>query len=437
MNDLVIKNGKVLDPISGVSGAYTIVVKDGEIHSMQKGNGRTPAGANVIDAKGMYVTPGFVDIHTHLREPGYEYKEDINSGTKAAVAGGFTTICCMPNTKPVCDNQSVIEHIIDKARVIGRCRVLPIGAISKDLKGTEMADIGDLASAGALAITDDGNSVMNSLLMRRAAEYAKTFGLSVMDHCEDVTLSGDGVMNEGAVSTELGLSGIPAEAEEIQVARDILLAKLTGTHFHITHVSTAASLELIRQAKKKGINVTCDVTPHHISLTEDAVRGYSTDTKMKPPLRSAADVKALIRGLNDGTVDAIASDHAPHAIIDKELGYDSAAFGVVGLETTLPVALKLVHEDKLSLKRAVELLTGGLNSLNPAGGLGGLKRGSIADIVVFDPNAKVTIDASKFYSKGKNTPFNGWKLKGKVLYTIFGGKVVFDHEKGVSGPSGW
>ncbi len=354
MGELLIINGRVVDSINNIDGMFNILVRDGRIASVDKAKKKDFNG-DVIDAKGCIVSPGFVDIHTHLREPGFEYKEDIESGAQAAVAGGFTTICCMPNTDPVNDNASVSEYIMKRARQVGLAKVVPIGAISRGLKGEGLADIGDMAELGVAAVTDDGRPVMNSLLMRRAAEYATTFGLPIMDHCEDLNLSQKGVMNEGAVSTELGLQGMPAAAEEAHVARDIAVARLTGAHFHITHVSTAGSLELIRNAKKEKLNITCDVTPHHLTLTDEEVMGYSTNTKVNPPLRTKKDVEALIKGLAEGTIDAIATDHAPHGIIDKELGFDTASFGVTGLETALPVVLKLVHDKRLTMKRMVEL----------------------------------------------------------------------------------
>lgn len=437
MNELVIINGRIIDPINGIDGEHTVVVHNGKIAAIEKGEKqKNQSGAKVIDAKGMIISPGFVDIHTHLRDPGFEYKEDIESGSKSAVAGGFTTICCMPNTDPVNDNAGVSEYIIKRSREVGLANIIPIGAISKGLKGEAMADVGDQAAVGVAALSDDGRPVMNSLLLRRSAEFASSFELPIIDHCEDLNLTKNGVMHEGAVSTELGLSTMPSAAEEAHVARDIALSKLTGAHFHITHMSSAGSVELIRTAKKKKINITCDVTPHHLTLTDEAVRGYNTNFKVNPPLRSEADVKELLKGLIDGTIDAIATDHAPHGIIDKELAFDSAAFGIIGLETALPVVLKLVHEKKVSLKRMAELLTSGMNILRGDYSQG-LKKGAVADITIFDPEEKVTINAKSFYSKGRNTPFDSWKLKGKVRYTIVGGKLVFDDQKGISSTLGW
>jgi len=435
MNDLVIINGRIVDPINGTEGEHAIIIRDGKIASIEKAK-KVQTSAKVIDAKGMVVVPGFVDIHVHLREPGFEYKEDIESGSSAAVAGGFTTICPMPNTDPVNDNASVTEYIMKRAGLVGLANVLPVGAISKGLKGEALADIGDLAAAGAVAISDDGRPGMNSLLMRRAAEYAGSFNLPIMDHCEDSCLSKNGYMHEGSVSTELGLNAQPSAAEEVQVARDIALAKLTAAHFHITHVSSAGSIEMIRAAKRKKIRVTCDVTPHHLTLTHEAVKGYNTNTKVNPPLRTGIDQKELIKALADGTIDCIATDHAPHGIIDKELGYGTAAFGMVGLETAFSVLMRLVHDKKIGIKRLVELLTTGLNVLKGDGYSQGIKKGATADIVIFDPEAKVTIDSGAFYSKGRNTPFDGWKLKGKVRYTIVGGRLVFDDQKGIFSPVG-
>lgn len=437
MSELIIINGRVIDPFNDIDSEQTVVVRDGKISSLEKAgkkNLQKFGSAKVIDAKGGVVCPGFVDTHVHLREPGYEYKEDIVSGTKAAVAGGFTTICCMPNTSPVNDTASVTEYILKRAAVDGFARVLPVAAISKGLKGETMADIGDQAKAGVVALTDDGKPVMNALLLRRVAEYALGFDLPIMDHCEDLNLTSSGVMHEGSVSTELGLRGIPAAAEESHIARDIALARQTGAHFHITHVSTAAGLEMIRQAKKKKLPITCDVTPHHLTLTDESVRGYSTNMKVNPPLRPASDVKELIKGLVDGTIDAIVTDHAPHGVIEKELGFDTASFGMIGLETALPVLLQLVHDKKISMKKLVALLTSGLNVLKGKDVSTGFKKGSVADITVFNPDEKVTINADDFYSKSRNTPFDNFKLKGKVLYTILGGEVVFDNEKGVFSP---
>lgn len=428
---IAIINARVIDPQNNLNGEFNILIRDGKIVAVNKGRGKIPEDIIVIDAKGAIVCPGFVDIHVHLREPGFEYKEDIESGSKAAVAGGFTSICCMPNTDPVNDNASVTEYIIKRAKAVGLTKVFPVGAISKNLKGEQMADIGDLATAGVVAITNDGKPVMNSLLMRRAAEYASTFGLTIMDHCEDLNLAANGVMNEGAISTELGLEGIPAAAEEAHVARDIALAELTGAHFHITHVSTKGSIEMIRVAKKKKLSVTCDVTPHHLALTDEAVRGYGTNTKMNPPLRAAKDVRELIRGLNDGTIDCIATDHAPHGVVEKELGFETAAFGVIGLETALPVVLSLVHDKKITLKRAVELMTNGLHVIGAKNKNDGIKKGAIADITIFDADYKVVVTSAKFYSKSRNTPFEGQKLRGKVLYTIVGGRIIYDHNKGL------
>jgi dihydroorotase len=437
MNELIIKNGHVIDPLNNIDGKFSVTIRDGKIFDIKKSGGRTGANGSAIDASGAIIAPGFVDIHTHLREPGFEYKEDVTSGLRAAAAGGFTSICCMPNTNPVNDSGNITEYLLKRACSVGLSRLLPVGAISKGLKGEQLADIGDQASAGAAAVSDDGRSVMNSLLMRRAAEYASTFGLTIMDHCEDANLAANGVMNEGWVATELGLRGLPSAAEETHVARDIALSKLTGAHFHLTHISSAGSVELIRAAKKKRINVTADCTPHHLVLTDEAVRGYNTNFKVNPPLRNAEDVKELIRGLIDGTIDAIASDHAPQGVVDKELGFDTAAFGMIGLETALPVVLKLVHERKISLKRMIELFVSGLNVLQKNKYSGGIKKGSVADVTIFNMNDSVTIDSSRFYSKSRNTPFGGWKLKGKVLYTIVGGRVVFDHEKGISFAGGW
>ncbi len=422
MKQLFIINGHVIDPANNVDAKMNLLVKDGKIAELTTST-KVSNDVETIDVKGAIVCPGFIDMHCHLREPGEEYKEDIASGSAAAAAGGFTSICCMPNTNPVNDCAAVNDYILRKAN-IAVVKVLPVGAITKGLKGENLADIGDLANSGAVAISDDGQPVINSSLMRRAMEYASSFNLPVISHAEDLTLTGKGVMNESLTSTELGLRGIPAAAEEAMIARDILLARLTGAKLHIAHVSTAGGVEMIREAKKLGLPVTCEVTPHHFTLTEQAVHDYDPNTKVKPPLRSENDRNEVILGLADGTIDAIATDHAPHNIIEKELGFEESAFGMIGLETALPLALKLVQDKKISLNRMVELLT-----LKPAKilnlNIGSIGKDDTADMVIFNPKTPVTIQASTFKSKSRNTPFNGWHLLGKVLYTIVDGKIVF------------
>jgi dihydroorotase len=371
------------------------------------------------------VLPGFVDLHVHFREPGFEYKETIQSGAAAAVAGGFTTVCCMPNTNPVNDNQAITEFIVDRAREAGLANVLPIGAITKGSEGKELAEIGDLRRAGCVAISDDGRPVMNSLVMRRAMEYALAFDVPVIDHCEDLHLSEGGCMNEGLVSTELGLPGIPAAAEDVMVARNVALADLTGARLHLAHISTEGSVRIVREAKSRGIKVTAEACPHHFTITEEVVRGYNTLAKMNPPLRTWKDVQAIKEGLRDGTIDAIATDHAPHATQEKQQGFTDAPFGIVGLETAWPLTLALVDEGILSLESAVDKL-----SSAPAKAFG-LSKGTLAvgvdaDVVVADPHESWEVDPAKFRSKSRNTPFAGWKVKGRIKTTIVGGRVVFE-----------
>jgi dihydroorotase len=419
--NLLIKNGYVIDPANNVDEKLDVLVTDGKIARLGKPGTITANGAQVIDASGKLVVPGLVDMHVHLREPGFEYKETIATGTAAAKAGGFTSICCMPNTNPVNDSRSVTEFILAQARNAS-ARVFPIGAITKSSKGEELTEMAELHTAGCFAVSDDGRPVMNAGIMRRAMEYSKIFDLLVISHCEDSSLSDKGVMNEGVVSTELGLRGIPRAAEEVMTARDLLLAELTGARLHIAHVSTTRSIGLIRDAKSRGVKVTAETCPHYFALTEEAVRGYNTMAKMNPPLRTADDVAAIKQGLKDGTIDVIATDHAPHAADEKSGEFDYAPFGIVGLETALGLTLKLVDEGVLSLSEAFKKL-----SSNPASIMkinkGTLSVGVEADISIIDPGVEWTVDASQFKSKSKNTPFNGWKLKGKAVQTLVGGRI--------------
>ncbi|MDR4495413.1 MAG: dihydroorotase [Nitrospirales bacterium] len=424
---IVIRGGTVIDP-GRFNGLADVLVQNGRVveigmpllASLPEG----PA-LRTIDATGLIVSPGFVDLHCHLREPGFEYKETIQSGAASAIAGGFTSICCMPNTQPVNDNESITDFILTKAKEAGTARVFPIGAITKKSEGEELADIGELIGAGCIAISDDGRPVMNSLVMRRAMEYAKAFGVPVVDHCEDLHLSCGGSMNEGIVSTQLGIPGIPHASEEVMVARNLSLAHLTGVHVHLAHLSTARSVELVRLAKKQGLPVSAEVCPHHFSVTEEAVRGYNSNAKMNPPLRTDPDVQALKDGLRDGTIDVIATDHAPHAIQEKQLEFDAAPFGIVGFETALPLTLRLVEEGVLSLEQALDKLAKSPANLFhlPAGSL---DVGEAADVVIFDPKEEWVIDPDRFRSKSRNTPFGGWKVKGRVKQTIVGGRLVYE-----------
>ena len=422
MAKILIKGGRVISPAQKFDDTCDVLIEKGKVTAI--GKDLDAQGAEVIDADGKIVTPGLVDIHVHLRDPGLEYKEDIASGTLSAVTGGFTSIACMPNTKPVNDNQSVTNYILNKVKEEGHCRVFPIASISKGLQGESMTEMGELKDLGVYGVSDDGKPVSNAQLMRRAMEYAKPFGITIVTHAEDLELVGSGVMNEGPVSTELGLKGIPWVAEDAATAREIMLAEFTGAHLHVAHVSTKGSIDLVRQAKKRGVNVTCEATPHHFTLTDEAVRGYNTNAKMNPPLRSAEDREAVRQGIADGTVDAIATDHAPHHIDEKNVEFSIAMNGIVGLETALPLSLQLVEDGLIDLPKAVALLTCG-----PAAALGipagQLEKGGVADVTVIDPELEWTVDAQKLVSKSKNTPFDGWKMKGAALCTIVGGKITY------------
>lgn len=420
--NILIQNGRIVDPANAIDEALDLLVSDGTIARFGKAGTIKAAGAQVVDAKGKLVVPGLIDMHVHLREPGSEYKETISTGTAAAKAGGFTSVCSMPNTNPVNDTRSVTEFILSQAQREAVARVFPIGAITKGSRGAELAEIGELYDAGCVAITDDGKPVMNGAMMRRAMEYATIFDIPVISHCEDMSLAGKGVMNEGFVSTELGLKGIPGAAEEVMVARDVALAEFVGCRLHIAHVSSAGSVRVIREAKERGIKVTAETCPHYFSLTEEAVRGYNTLAKMNPPLRTAEDRGAIRDGLRDGTLDVIATDHAPHGMDEKSVEFDYAPFGIVGLETALGLTLKLVNEGVLTLEGAVRAL-----SLNPAKALtinkGTLSVGADADITIIDLDQEWVVDALQFKSKSRNTPFGGWKLKGRAVETIVGGRL--------------
>jgi dihydroorotase len=423
MSALVIRHGRVLDPAGGIDAIQDVLIEDGAITRVGASLA-APEGARVIDAIDKVVCPGFIDIHVHLREPGHEYKETVATGTRAAAAGGFTAVCCMANTDPVNDNGAVTDYILAKARTEGAVRVYPIGAVTRGLKGETLAELAELAEAGCVAFSDDGKPVMNAALYRHAMEYVLPFGVPVVSHAEDVHLSRGASMNEGVVSTELGLTGAPAASEDIMVARDILLAELTGAHVHIAHLSTAGAVRLVRDGKARGIRVTAEVTPHHLVLTEDAVRTYDPNTKMAPPLRSKRDREALVEGLLDGTIDCIATDHAPHALSEKEGEYDHSAFGIVGLETAVAVLLdQLVRPGHVPLATLVARMTRDpARLLNLPGGR--LTAGAPADLTLLDLEAEHTVAPARFRSRSRNTPFGGWTLRGAPWMTIVGGKVV-------------
>src|SRR3990167_80943 len=423
---ILIKGGRIIDPSRNFDKVGNILIEKGTIKSYPEDIKKLEkdSAIKVIEAGGKIVAPGLVDLHVHLREPGYEHKETIRTGCESAAAGGFTSIVCMPNTNPINDNASVTEYIMLKARTEGVVNVYPLGAITKGENGETLAQIGEMYEAGCVGVTDDGMPVMNSKVMRHAMEYVKAFGIPVISHCEDLNLSGNGVMNEGDTSTLLGLSGIPAASEDVMVSRDITLAELTGTHLHICHVSTKGSVRLIRAAKERGVRVTAEAAPHHFTLTDKAVAEYDTNAKMKPPLRSEIDREAVREGLRDGTIDVIATDHAPHSEDEKMVEFDLAPFGIVGLETALPLSLKLVEDGVLTLNEMIAKLTH-LPSAVINIRKGTLNPGGQADIVIFDPERKVKIDRERFRSKSKKTPFNGWDLKGVVLYTIVNGNIVY------------
>jgi dihydroorotase len=419
---ILLKGGRVIDPAQGLDKTSDVLIADGLVKAIEPG--AQQAGARVIDCAGQVVAPGFVDLHVHLREPGHEYKEDIVSGARSAAAGGFTTVCCMPNTNPVNDCRAVTDLIVRRAREAALVRVHPVGAVSKGLKGETLAEMGEMKDAGIVAVSDDGRPVMNADLMRRALEYARTFGLCVVQHAEDLTLSAGGVMNEGLNSTRAGLRGQPPMAESVMVARDIDLVAWTGARYHVAHLSTEAAVRSVREAKRRGLPVTAEVTPHHLTLTDAACCGYDTATKCAPPLRTDADIAALKEGLADGTIDCIATDHAPHAAQEKDVEFDQAAFGMIGLETALGLCLKLVDDKVLTLPQLVGKLTSGAAKVFelPAGTLA---RGATADVTVFDPRRMWKVDRTQLRSKSRNTPFHGWELRGQVTHTIVGGKLVF------------
>ncbi len=427
--DWLIKGGKVIDPSTGREEEADILVEGGRITGVAPSI--TKEGIPVIEARGCWVVPGLIDIHVHFRDPGYEYKETIETGLAAAAAGGFTQVCCMANTLPVNDTGAITFYMVEKARKLGGPLLHPVGAITKGQKGESLAEIGDMVDQGAVAVSDDGNPVMNSEVMRRAMEYASHFNIPVVDHCEDKNLSDGGSIHEGEVSTRLGIKGIPAASEEVMVARDICLARQTGTRIHLQHLSSRGSVELVKWAKELGIPVTCEVTPHHLALTHHAVESYDTSTKVNPPLRTEEDREALIEALAQGIIDCVASDHAPHSLKEKDVEYDLAAFGISGVETALAIVLKLVHEGRITPLRAVEAMSTVPARIMGLEG-GSLKVGQPAHITIIDPEKVWKVEPEKMVSKGKNTPFAGWELKGKAVATMVEGRVVW-RDKASSG----
>jgi dihydroorotase len=423
---LLIANGHLIDPTQGLNSGKNLLIEDGKVAGVLSPGDEVPDGTETFDVTGLIVAPGFIDMHVHLREPGHEYKETIASGAAAAVAGGWTSVCAMPNTDPINDSPAVTRFIIEQAERASLANVFPIGAITKGSTGEELAEMGEMKNAGIVAVSDDGRPVPTAGMMRRAMEYARGFGLTVIDHCEDKSLAAGGVMHEGRWSLILGLKGMPAAAEEMDAVRDCALAELTGARVHLAHVSTRGAIDAVRRAKDQGLPVSCEVSPHHWALSAEAVEGYDTNTKMNPPLRSREHIDAIIEALSDGTVDAIATDHAPHHADEKALEYDRAPFGIIGLETGVGLALDLlVHAGVIDLKRLVELC-----SVNPARifnleGRGTLRKGAWADVTILDPEMSWTYDASKSKSKSRNTPFDGVTMRGGAAATIVGGRIVF------------
>ncbi|MGH7656406.1 MAG: dihydroorotase [Gemmatimonadaceae bacterium] len=426
--DILLKGGRLVDPSSQLDGVGDLLVRDGKIESVG-GTIAAPGDATVIDCAGQVIAPGFIDVHCHLREPGREDVETIATGARAAAAGGFTAVCAMPNTDPVTDNQAAVGFVLKQGKAAHAARVYPIGAISIGEKGERLAEFGEMVGAGAIAVSDDGKPVVSAQLMRTALEYARTFGIPVADHCEDPTLADGGAMNEGLVSARLGLKGIPSEAEEIMAIRDILLARRTGGHVHLCHMSTRGSVDLIRWGKDRGICVTAEVCPHHLSLTEAEVEGYDTHAKMNPPLRSADDVEALQQAVKDGTIDVIATDHAPHHYDEKEREFSDAPNGIIGFETALAVNITwLVKPGIIPISTLVDKMSCAPARLFHLPG-GSLRRGGAADITVFDPAREWTVEPSRFFSKGRNTPYTGRTLTGLVACTLVDGRIVHNTVK--------
>jgi len=428
MSELWIRGGRVIDPSQSLDQVTDVFIANRKVVGLGKPpEGFNSAAAQIVEAKGFVVTPGWIDMHTHLREPGGAYKETIRSGTHAAAAGGFTSIACMANTNPVNDSSYITAFILQKVASESDINVYPIGAITKGLKGEELAEIGLMWEAGIAGLSDDGKTVMNSYLMRKALDYSRRFDLVVVSHAEDANLKGRGVMNEGFNSARFGLRGIPKTSEELIVARDILLAEWTGARLHVAHVSTKGSVQLVREAKRRGARVTAEVTPHHLTLTDEVVGNYDTNTKVAPPLREEEDREAVLEGLADGTIDALASDHAPHSVEDKQVEYDLAEFGMVGLETAFPLYYATTLRRQVPLMRMVEAMT-----IKPAQILG-IPKGTLnvgvdGDVTIFDPSHRYRIDKALFRSKSQNTPFHGWEVEGKVAYTVVSGRVVYRSE---------
>ena len=427
---LLIRGGHIIDPSQGIDQIGDLLIAEGKI--VQAGDTVILSKAQNLDATGLVICPGFIDLHCHLREPGFEDKETIATGTKAAAIGGFTTVCCMANTEPPLDTPAAVDWVKQKTSKDSLVAVLPIGCITKGRKGEELTDMAGLTEAGVVAFSDDGDPVASSWLMRRAMEYSRDLGLPIIDHCEDKALSDNGLINEGQVSANLRLKGIPAAAEEVMVARDLILAKLTKARIHIAHVSTKGSVELIRHAKKEGISVTVEVTPHHLTLTEERIAGespnksFDSNAKVNPPLRTKEDVEALIEGLKDGVIDAIATDHAPHTLADKNCGLELAVFGISGFETAFGCLMSLVHQGEISLTRMISKLTcEPAKVIDRDGELGTLRVGAPANITIFDSEREWVVNSSSFASKGKNTPYDGYKFKGKVMATIVSGRIVY------------
>lgn len=423
---LLIANGHLIDPLGQENTGMNVLIEDGKVVGWLRHGESAPEDAEVFDASGLLVAPGFIDLHVHLREPGQEHKETIATGAAAAVAGGWTSVCPMPNTQPINDNAAITRYMIEQAERAALANVFPVGAITKESGGHELAEMGEMKAAGAVAVSDDGRPVPNAGMMRRALEYAKDFDLPVVDHCEDKSLSSGGVMHEGKLSLLLGLKGMPALAEEIDAVRDIILAKETGAHIHIAHISTKGAIEAVRRAKNEGINVTCEVTPHHFTLTDKAVEGYDTNTKMSPPLRSEEHLEAILEAIKDGTIDAIATDHAPHHADEKALEYDRAPMGITGLETAIGLTFnELVHKGVIDLVKLVELCSSNPAKIFRLKERGTLQVGSIADVTIIDPTLEWTYRNSNSKSKSENSPFDSWTFHGGAVATIVGGKIVF------------